>query len=354
MDDDGYVRIVGRIKDMIIRGGENVYPREVEEFLHTIPGVAEAQVIGVPCEKYGEEVMAWVRLRAGRDADRGRPAGRLHGRIATFKIPRYWKFVDAFPMTVTGKVQKFRMREMAGGFVVRSRLVQLTRAFHHRATENTEKANVENGVTSEAGNSGNGNSSVGTSYSRRSLMVFSVLGCSFLVFSVTLWLVLLAKCELTSGGAEPGAKPCNSACFRSVTAASGDRPLSPAGSLRRAADLGFEAVMLAGKRPHLSPLDMNEDATPGRFRTSFDRATVQCPIIAAYTDLTSHSAAESHSWKSKSPMWNRCAGSARALGASIVRFSRRIPPAAFPHMPPGSGGRRYSARCACTAADHFG
>jgi fatty-acyl-CoA synthase len=113
MDDDGYVSIVGRIKDTIIRGGENISPREVEEFLHTIAGVAEAQVIGVPSRKYGEEVMAWVRLRA----DAGLTADELQtacvGRIASFKIPRYWKFVDAFPLTVTGKVQKYRMREIA-------------------------------------------------------------------------------------------------------------------------------------------------------------------------------------------------------------------------------------------------
>jgi fatty-acyl-CoA synthase len=113
MDDAGYVRIVGRIKDLIIRGGENVYPREVEEFLHTIPGVAEAQVIGVPSERYGEEVMAWVRLQAGATLTADDLRAACTGRIATFKIPRYWKFVDSFPMTVTGKVQKFRMRELA-------------------------------------------------------------------------------------------------------------------------------------------------------------------------------------------------------------------------------------------------
>lgn len=113
MDDDGYVSIVGRIKDIIIRGGENISPREVEEFLHTIPGIAEAQVIGVPSRKYGEEVMAWVRLFPGvcLTADELRAA--CMGRIATFKIPQYWKFVESFPLTVTGKVQKFRMREMA-------------------------------------------------------------------------------------------------------------------------------------------------------------------------------------------------------------------------------------------------
>ena len=113
MDADGYVRIVGRIKDVIIRGGENVYPREVEEFLHTIPGVAEAQVIGVPCDHYGEEVMAWVRLRPGVALTGDELRAACAGRIASFKIPRHWKFVDAFPMTVTGKVQKFRMREVA-------------------------------------------------------------------------------------------------------------------------------------------------------------------------------------------------------------------------------------------------
>jgi fatty-acyl-CoA synthase len=113
MDDDGYVRIVGRIKDVIIRGGENVYPREVEEFLHTIPGVAEAQVIGVPCAVYGEEVMAWVRLHDGATLTGDDLRAACLGRIATYKIPKYWKFVDAFPLTVTGKVQKFRMREIA-------------------------------------------------------------------------------------------------------------------------------------------------------------------------------------------------------------------------------------------------
>jgi fatty-acyl-CoA synthase len=113
MDDDDYVRIVGRIKDMIIRGGENVSPREVEEYLHTLPGVAEAQVIGVPCERYGEEVMAWVRPRAGLTLTGEELRAACHGRIATFKIPRYWKFVESFPMTVTGKVQKYRLREMA-------------------------------------------------------------------------------------------------------------------------------------------------------------------------------------------------------------------------------------------------
>jgi fatty-acyl-CoA synthase len=113
MDDQGYVSIVGRLKDVIIRGGENIAPREVEEFLHTVDGVAEAQVIGVPCPKYGEEVMAWVRLKAGVQLSAEQLRAACDGRIATFKIPRHWKFVDSFPMTVTGKVQKFRMRERA-------------------------------------------------------------------------------------------------------------------------------------------------------------------------------------------------------------------------------------------------
>jgi fatty-acyl-CoA synthase len=113
MDDAGYVNIVGRIKDMIIRGGENVYPREVEEFLHTHPGVSEAQVIGVPSEKYGEEVMAWVKCKPGVELTAEQLVAHCTGKIATFKIPRHWKFVDGFPMTVTGKVQKFRMREVS-------------------------------------------------------------------------------------------------------------------------------------------------------------------------------------------------------------------------------------------------
>lgn len=113
MDDEGYVNIVGRIKDMIIRGGENVYPREVEEFLHGHPAVSEAQVIGVPSIKYGEEVMAWVRIRPGAELSEEGLRAFCTGKIATFKVPRYWKIVDEFPMTVTGKVQKFRMREVA-------------------------------------------------------------------------------------------------------------------------------------------------------------------------------------------------------------------------------------------------
>ncbi|MBO0684988.1 MAG: AMP-binding protein [Candidatus Dormibacteraeota bacterium] len=113
IDAEGYVNIVGRIKDMIIRGGENIYPREIEEFLYSHPDVSDVQVVGVPSQRYGEEVMAWVRLREGASVTGDDLSDYCRGRIATFKIPRYWKFVDAFPMTVTGKVQKFRMREQA-------------------------------------------------------------------------------------------------------------------------------------------------------------------------------------------------------------------------------------------------
>jgi len=113
IDADGYVNIVGRIKDMIIRGGENIYPREVEEFLYGHPDVADVQVIGIPSEKYGEEVMAWVKLREGAAATGDELAAWCKGKISSYKVPRHWKFVDSFPMTVTGKVQKFKMREVA-------------------------------------------------------------------------------------------------------------------------------------------------------------------------------------------------------------------------------------------------
>jgi fatty-acyl-CoA synthase len=111
IDADGYANIVGRIKDMVIRGGENVYPREVEEFLYQHPAISDVQVIGVPDARYGEELCAWVRLREGQRASGDQLRDWCRGKIASFKIPRYWKFVDGFPMTVTGKVQKFKMRE---------------------------------------------------------------------------------------------------------------------------------------------------------------------------------------------------------------------------------------------------
>jgi fatty-acyl-CoA synthase len=113
MDADGYVNIVGRSKDMIIRGGENVYPREIEEFLYTHPAVADVQVIGVPDEKYGEEIMAWVQLKEGQQVSSDDLRDFCRGAIAHYKIPRYWKIVDSFPLTVTGKVQKFKLREAA-------------------------------------------------------------------------------------------------------------------------------------------------------------------------------------------------------------------------------------------------
>jgi len=111
MDADGYVAITGRIKDMVIRGGENVYPREVEEFLYTHPDILDAQVVGVPDEKYGEELMAWIRMRPGATpltADALRSF--CEGKLAHYKIPRYVHLVDEFPMTVTGKVRKVQMR----------------------------------------------------------------------------------------------------------------------------------------------------------------------------------------------------------------------------------------------------
>jgi fatty-acyl-CoA synthase len=113
MDEDGYVDIVGRIKDMVIRGGENVYPREIEEFLYTHPDVVDAAVHGVPDPKYGEEIMAWVKLREGASVSEDDLRELCRAQIARFKVPRYIRFADEFPMTVTGKIQKFKMREQA-------------------------------------------------------------------------------------------------------------------------------------------------------------------------------------------------------------------------------------------------
>jgi len=111
MDAEGYVNIVGRIKDMVIRGGENVYPREIEEFLYRHPAVSDVQVIGVPDKKYGEELCAWIILKAGQSATADEVRDFCKGQIAHYKVPRYIKFVDAFPMTITGKIQKFVMRD---------------------------------------------------------------------------------------------------------------------------------------------------------------------------------------------------------------------------------------------------
>ncbi|WP_028849679.1 AMP-binding protein [Thermocrispum municipale] len=115
MDEDGYVQITGRIKDMVIRGGENIYPREIEEFLYTHPDIQDVQVIGVPDEKYGEELMAWVILREGAEELTAEKLREFcQGKLAHYKIPRYVHIVDEFPMTVTGKVRKVEMREIAG------------------------------------------------------------------------------------------------------------------------------------------------------------------------------------------------------------------------------------------------
>ena len=111
IDTEGYCNIVGRIKDMVIRGGENVYPREIEEFLYRHPKVQDVQVVGVPDEKYGEELCAWIKLRDGEHANADEIKAFCKDQIAHFKVPRYVRFVDAFPMTVTGKIQKFKMRE---------------------------------------------------------------------------------------------------------------------------------------------------------------------------------------------------------------------------------------------------
>ena len=111
LDDEDYCKITGRLKDMVIRGGENIYPREIEEFLYTHPDISDVQVIGVPDARYGEELMAWIKLKDGRTLTAEEVLLFCRGRIAHFKIPRYIKFVDGFPMTVTGKIQKYKMRE---------------------------------------------------------------------------------------------------------------------------------------------------------------------------------------------------------------------------------------------------
>ena len=112
LDNEGYFRIVGRIKDMLIRGGENIFPREIEDFLYIHPAIEQVEVIGVPDEKYGEEVCAWIKLRAGHSATAEQIRDFCRGRIAHFKIPRYIRFVEEYPMTITGKVQKYIMRDM--------------------------------------------------------------------------------------------------------------------------------------------------------------------------------------------------------------------------------------------------
>jgi fatty-acyl-CoA synthase len=112
IDQDGYCNITGRIKDMVIRAGENIYPREIEEFLYRHPKVQDVQVFGVPDPKFGEEICAWIRLKDGQVCDEDSIRSFCRGTIAHYKIPRYIRFVDSFPMTVSGKVQKFVMRDM--------------------------------------------------------------------------------------------------------------------------------------------------------------------------------------------------------------------------------------------------
>jgi len=113
MDEEGYIRIVGRLKEMVIRGGENIYPREIEEFLHHHPKIADVYVIGVPDIRYGEELMAWIRCENDHTITEEEIREFCKGRIAHYKVPRYYTFVDSFPMTISGKIQKFKMREMA-------------------------------------------------------------------------------------------------------------------------------------------------------------------------------------------------------------------------------------------------
>ncbi|MDY0047702.1 MAG: AMP-binding protein, partial [Thauera propionica] len=111
IDDEGYCNIVGRIKDMVIRGGENIYPREIEEFLYAHPKVLDVQVVGIPDQKFGEELCAWIIVREGERLSEDEVRAYCQGQIAHYKIPRYIRFVDSFPMTVTGKIQKFQIRQ---------------------------------------------------------------------------------------------------------------------------------------------------------------------------------------------------------------------------------------------------
>ena len=113
MDDEGYVTISGRIKDLIIRGGENISPKEIEDFLYAYPNIMDVQIIGVPSEKFGEEVMAWVKVRDGFSLSEEELLQYCKGQIAHYKIPKYWKFVEEFPMTISGKVRKVEMREIS-------------------------------------------------------------------------------------------------------------------------------------------------------------------------------------------------------------------------------------------------
>ena len=112
IDEAGFCNIVGRIKDMVIRGGENIYPREIEEFLYRHPKIQDVQVVGVPDQRFGEELCAWIIAKPGQTLDEDEVRAFCKGKIAHYKVPRYMKFVDAFPMTITGKIQKFKIREL--------------------------------------------------------------------------------------------------------------------------------------------------------------------------------------------------------------------------------------------------
>jgi fatty-acyl-CoA synthase len=111
MDPEGFVRVVGRIKDMIIRGGENIYPREIEDVLYTYLGIQDAAIFGIANEKFGEEVCAWIQPKEGAVLDEQAIRAFLKDKLGYFKMPRYIRFVQSYPMTITGKVQKFKMRE---------------------------------------------------------------------------------------------------------------------------------------------------------------------------------------------------------------------------------------------------
>src|SRR5574343_367357 len=112
IDDAGYCNIVGRLKDMVIRGGENIYPREIEEFLYRHPKIQDVQVVGIPDHKYGEELCAWIILKPGQNCSEQEIRDFCQGQIAHYKVPRYLRFVDNFPMTITGKIQKFMIRQV--------------------------------------------------------------------------------------------------------------------------------------------------------------------------------------------------------------------------------------------------
>ena len=113
MDKEGYINIAGRIKDVIIRGGENISPREIEEFLYTHDLIEDVQIIGIPHEKYGEEIMAWIKLKTNAELSQEELMLFCKDQIAHYKVPKFWKFVDSFPMTITGKIRKVEMREIS-------------------------------------------------------------------------------------------------------------------------------------------------------------------------------------------------------------------------------------------------